>query len=649
VISRGEGNVTGDLTVAFQVAASLPTPLTPATFPAPQPAPAPDYTLSVGGAPISLSASGQGTVTIPAGKSSVAIRLAVQQDALLEWDETVRLALLPAPAGSTSYCISLASADVTILDDELLGGLLSRNVDPESTGLTSSTVEQGAASIDLSNGEATVSLPVVLGDFAPQYTSNDNLRPIVALETQLPLATTGTVTATLTFGGIASQPVTFAGVPGSETVRFVLLGSDEIRSKLPTGRYDYDIALRDGQGRVRTIRGATEIVNRVEETFGETEFGRRWWLPLLDRLVPGDGISPVMRSATTAVPPPPAPPVPARGTPTSRLAPLGAATGNGMTLVRGDGTTAWYAAKVTAGTVTSEGSADSVWKSGTASGGHEKTHLVSDAGTKLQAAKQTITLANLAAGQTYQLFATWVPGADRATNAAYTVSGARPVTGVGTTTTILVNQRYVPGELDAYGVQWRSLGFFYVPSSGSPVTIEVSTKHLLWNGTAYADVYADGLVVADAVMAVQNWTFTTPAGSFNQLDAGVLDDTNGYYTGPASPAPGSAPAPGDFTLLAKTGTRYRFDAQGLLQRTTDRNENRVAFTYSDKDLDGVADEVETITTQANLRREYRYSGKVLSAIVDFSGRVTSVSVAGNLMQITEPDPGSNQPGASSRV
>jgi len=214
VISRGEGNVTGDLTVAFQVAASLPTPLTPATFSS-------DYTLSVGGVPLALSATGQGTVTIPAGKSSVAIRLAVQQDALLEWDETVRLALLPAPAGSTSYCISLASADVTILDDELLGGLLSRNVDAESTGLTSPTVEQGAASIDLSSGEATVSLPLVLGDFGPRYTSNDNLRPIVALETQLPLATTGTVTATLTFGGIASQPVTFAGVPGSETVRFV--------------------------------------------------------------------------------------------------------------------------------------------------------------------------------------------------------------------------------------------------------------------------------------------------------------------------------------------------------------------------------------------------------------------------------------------
>ncbi len=317
------------------------------------------------------------------------------------------------------------------------------------------------------------------------------------------LGGTGPVTATLTFGGIASEAVTFTGVPGNETVRFVLLGSDEIRSKLSTGRYEYDIVLRDAEGRVRTIRGATEIVNRLEETFGETEFGRRWWLPLLDRLVPGDGISPVMREKPTAVPPPPAPPVPARGTPTSRLAPLGAATGNGMTLVRGDGTTGWYAADVNTKTaiLAAEGAADSLWRTGTASGGHGQGHLVSDAGPKLLTAKQTITLANLAAGQTYQLFATWVPGADRATNAAYTVSGARPVSGVGTTTTILVNQRYVPGELDAHGVQWRSLGFFHV-ASGSTITIDVATSYPTATGQT---AFADGFVVADAVMAVQNF------------------------------------------------------------------------------------------------------------------------------------------------
>jgi RHS repeat-associated protein len=310
-----------------------------------------------------------------------------------------------------------------------------------------------------------------------------------------------------------------------------------------------------------------------------------------------------------------------------------------MTLVRGDGTTAWYAADVNTKTaiLATEGAADSLWRTGTAIGGHDQAYLASNAGMRSQTATRRLTLANLAAGQTYQLFATWTADGDRATNAAYTVSGARPVSGVGTTTTILVNQRYVPGELDAHGVQWRSLGFFHV-ASGSTITIDVATSYPTATGQT---AFADGFVVADAVMAVQNWTFTTPAGSFNQLDAGPLDDTNGFYAGPG----GNAPAAGDFTLLAKTGTRYRFDAQGLLQRTTDRNENRVEFAYADKDTDGVADEVETITTQGGLRWTYGYANKSLSAIEDFAGRMTSVAVVGhNLQSITEPDPGANQPG-----
>jgi hypothetical protein len=90
VISRGEGNVTGDLKVAFRVPSTVPAPLSIASL-------GPDYALSVGGLPISLSPTGEGSVTIPAGKSSVSIRLAVAADSILEWDETARLELLPAP------------------------------------------------------------------------------------------------------------------------------------------------------------------------------------------------------------------------------------------------------------------------------------------------------------------------------------------------------------------------------------------------------------------------------------------------------------------------------------------------------------------------------------------------------------------------
>jgi hypothetical protein len=43
----------------------------------------PRYTLSVGGLPLSISAAGDGKVTIPAGKSSVAIRPDVAADSIL--------------------------------------------------------------------------------------------------------------------------------------------------------------------------------------------------------------------------------------------------------------------------------------------------------------------------------------------------------------------------------------------------------------------------------------------------------------------------------------------------------------------------------------------------------------------------------------
>ncbi len=59
-----------------------------------------------------------------------------------------------------------------------------------ASSASASTVSLGAATINLAQGEATVSLPLVLGDFGPRYPSHDNRRPIVALETQLPLAGT---------------------------------------------------------------------------------------------------------------------------------------------------------------------------------------------------------------------------------------------------------------------------------------------------------------------------------------------------------------------------------------------------------------------------------------------------------------------------
>lgn len=65
-----------------------------------------------------------------------------------------------------------------------------------------------------------------------------------------------------------------------------------------------------------------------------------------------------------------------------------------------------------------------------------------------------------------------------------------------------MNRRYVPGELDAHGVQWRSLGFLHV-AGGTTITIDVATSETTENGQT---AFADGLVVDDAVIAVRKWT-----------------------------------------------------------------------------------------------------------------------------------------------
>lgn len=57
-----------------------------------------DYALSIAGMPVSLWLTGEGTVPIPAGKPSVAIRLAGAPDSILEWNETVRFVLLGSDA-----------------------------------------------------------------------------------------------------------------------------------------------------------------------------------------------------------------------------------------------------------------------------------------------------------------------------------------------------------------------------------------------------------------------------------------------------------------------------------------------------------------------------------------------------------------------
>jgi probable HAF family extracellular repeat protein len=92
---------------------------------------------------------------------------------------------------------------------------------------------------------------------------------------------------------------------------------------------------------------------------------------------------------------------------------------------------------------------------------------------------------------TYRVSATWPAGADRATNAPYSVfNGANPLT------TVLVNQRGAPNDLAAAGVGWKNLGTFTIGSGGLSVRLTNQT-----NGWAIADAVRVEKVTATAAAA----------------------------------------------------------------------------------------------------------------------------------------------------
>ncbi len=99
------------------------------------------------------------------------------------------------------------------------------------------------------------------------------------------------------------------------------------------------------------------------------------------------------------------------------------------------------------------------------------------AGSGAEAATWTFT--GLVSGQ-YRVSATWVPYANRADNAPYTVlDGATPLA------TVPVNQQQAPAGLFDAGASWLDLGGPYTVLSGS-LTVRLGDL-------------ADGYLIADAV------------------------------------------------------------------------------------------------------------------------------------------------------
>jgi hypothetical protein len=119
-----------------------------------------------------------------------------------------------------------------------------------------------------------------------------------------------------------------------------------------------------------------------------------------------------------------------------------------------------------------------LWQTGT--GGFQGSHRFQSAGTGSRTASWTIRVAP----GLYEVFASWVAGANRATNAPYKVfDGAT----LRTVTPMLRNQQLAPDDGLFGGTTWESLGTFTI-SSGT-VRVELSDN-------------ANGVVVADGILLV---------------------------------------------------------------------------------------------------------------------------------------------------
>ena len=141
---------------------------------------------------------------------------------------------------------------------------------------------------------------------------------------------------------------------------------------------------------------------------------------------------------------------------------------------------------------------DTLWSVGGAAGGYLGDYRTRGAGTGSHTATWTVT--GLAAG-IYQVFTTWVPASNRATNSPY-----RILDSATELATVRINQRVVPDDVQAEGHAWEQLGTFTVTSG--TLVVELSNA-------------ADGFVIADAVRLV-TWedvyppdveNFTPPANT----------------------------------------------------------------------------------------------------------------------------------------
>lgn len=97
---------------------------------------------------------------------------------------------------------------------------------------------------------------------------------------------------------------------------------------------------------------------------------------------------------------------------------------------------------------------------------------------------------------------------------------------------------------------------------------------------------------------------------------------------------------GTFTLTSKTGIVSGFSSLGLLTSRLDSNNNTIAYTYADRNSDGIAAELISITDPFGRITNFNYTSGKVTSIAHFSGRTTSLSYSGSNLSgytLTDPD------------
>jgi len=107
---------------------------------------------------------------------------------------------------------------------------------------------------------------------------------------------------------------------------------------------------------------------------------------------------------------------------------------------------------------------------------------------------------------------------------------------------------------------------------------------------------------------------------------------------------------GTFTVTSKIGTVSNFSTLGLLTSVVDSNGNTTTLAYADRNSDGIANELFSVTDPFGRVTNINYTSNKVFSIAHFSGRTTTLSYTGaNLTGYTLTDPDGGGPLAAPAV